>query len=169
MRSGQSPASGGSVAGRSPRPRAARSCPGTPPSPRPRSTSAWDWPSPVARRRPSTRRGRAVDPPRPRGRGPALGRRHLPGGAVAGPPARRQPRRGIGIGDAGYQVSVDGQCRRPRLVRLHPRPGTSHQGRPTSSANMFREAATIFGDLGHPGRRWGIGGHRPGHGPPRRP
>jgi DNA-binding CsgD family transcriptional regulator len=32
------------------------------------------------------------------------------------------------------------------------------QGRLVASINMFRESASLFGSLGHPGRRWGLSG-----------
>ena len=66
-----------------------------------------------------------------------------------------------GIGDAGYQVSVeknnaDGQAWFACILGLI----YLNQGRPASAANMFRESATFFGALNHPGRprRPGLGG-----------
>ena len=64
-----------------------------------------------------------------------------------------------GIGEAGYQVSVeknnaDGQAWFAVILG----PIYLNQGRPASATNMFREAATVFGTLNHPGRRWGLGG-----------
>ncbi|HEX4220020.1 MAG TPA: LuxR C-terminal-related transcriptional regulator, partial [Acidimicrobiales bacterium] len=63
------------------------------------------------------------------------------------------------IGDAGYQVSVeknnaDGQAWFAAVLGLT----YLDQGRPISAGTMFREAATLFGSLGHPGRRWGLAG-----------
>lgn len=63
------------------------------------------------------------------------------------------------IASGGYEVSVerkndDGQAWFASilaLVRLA-------QGRPATSANLFREAATLFDQLGHAGKRWGLGG-----------
>jgi DNA-binding CsgD family transcriptional regulator/tetratricopeptide (TPR) repeat protein len=64
-----------------------------------------------------------------------------------------------GIGDAGYRVSVeksnpDGQAWFAAILGLV----YLNQGRPASAANMFRESATLFGALNHPGRRDGLGG-----------
>jgi DNA-binding CsgD family transcriptional regulator/tetratricopeptide (TPR) repeat protein len=63
------------------------------------------------------------------------------------------------IGDAGYQVSVeksnvDGQAWFASILGLV----YLNQGRAASAVNMFREAATLFGSLNHPGRRAGLGG-----------
>jgi len=63
------------------------------------------------------------------------------------------------IGDAGYQVSVekgnvDGQAWFASILGLV----YLVQGRLTASINMFRESATLFGSLNHPGRRWGLTG-----------
>jgi DNA-binding CsgD family transcriptional regulator len=63
------------------------------------------------------------------------------------------------IGDAGYQVSVektnvDGQAWFASILGLV----YLVQGRLTNSINMFRESASLFGSLGHPGRRWGLSG-----------
>jgi DNA-binding CsgD family transcriptional regulator len=63
------------------------------------------------------------------------------------------------ISDAGYRVSVeknnaDGQAWFACILGLI----YLDQGRPISSGTMFREAATLFGTLGHPGRRWGLAG-----------
>jgi DNA-binding CsgD family transcriptional regulator/tetratricopeptide (TPR) repeat protein len=64
-----------------------------------------------------------------------------------------------GVGDAGYQVSVeksnpDGQAWFASVLGLI----YLEQGLPLSAMNMFREVATLFGTLNHPGRRWGLGG-----------
>ncbi len=64
-----------------------------------------------------------------------------------------------GIAEAGYQVSVeknnaDGQAWFAAILG----PVYLSQGRPASATHMFREAATVFGTLNHPGRRWGLGG-----------
>jgi DNA-binding CsgD family transcriptional regulator len=64
-----------------------------------------------------------------------------------------------GIGNAGYQVSVqkgnaDGQAWFASILGSV----LLAQGRPVSATNMFRETATLFGTLNHPGRRWGLGG-----------
>jgi DNA-binding CsgD family transcriptional regulator/tetratricopeptide (TPR) repeat protein len=63
------------------------------------------------------------------------------------------------IGDTGYQVSVekgnlDGQAWFSSILGLV----YLAQGRPLSAVNKFREVATLFGRLNHPGRRWGLGG-----------
>lgn len=63
------------------------------------------------------------------------------------------------IGDAGYQVSIDkvsadGQAWFASIMGLV----LLAKGRPASAGNLFREAATLFGELRHPGRRWGLGG-----------
>jgi DNA-binding CsgD family transcriptional regulator len=64
-----------------------------------------------------------------------------------------------GIADAGYRVSVeknnaDGQAWFASVLGLI----YLDQGRPVSAINMFREVATLFGRLNHPGRRWGLAG-----------
>jgi DNA-binding CsgD family transcriptional regulator/chromosome segregation and condensation protein ScpB len=63
------------------------------------------------------------------------------------------------IGDAGYQISVeksnvDGQAWFASIL------GLIHlaQGRLVGAINMFRESASLFGGLNHPGRRWGLSG-----------
>jgi DNA-binding CsgD family transcriptional regulator len=63
------------------------------------------------------------------------------------------------IGDAGYQVSVektnvDGQAWFASILGLV----YLVQGRLVASINMFRESASLFGSLGHPGWRWGLSG-----------
>ena len=65
----------------------------------------------------------------------------------------------VAIGEAGYQVSVEkanvhGQAWFSSVLGL----AYLAVGRARSSANMFRETATLFGNLDHPGRRWGLGG-----------
>ncbi len=63
------------------------------------------------------------------------------------------------ISEAGYQVSVS-------KANVHGQAWFSSilafvylaQGRARTSVNMFREAATHFKALDHPGRRWGLGG-----------
>ena len=64
-----------------------------------------------------------------------------------------------GIGDAGYQISVeksnvDGQAWFASIL------GLIHlaQGRLVEATHMFRESASLFGSLHHPGRRWGLSG-----------
>jgi DNA-binding CsgD family transcriptional regulator len=64
-----------------------------------------------------------------------------------------------GIADAGYQFSVeranvDGQAWFASILALI----RLIEGRPATAGNLFREAATLFGTLNHPGRRWGLGG-----------
>jgi len=66
---------------------------------------------------------------------------------------------GAAIGLAGYEVAVeknnvDGQAWFASILGL----AYLAQGRSVSSRNMFREAATLFGSLNHPGQRWGLGG-----------
>ncbi len=63
------------------------------------------------------------------------------------------------IGDAGYQISVeksnvDGQAWFASIL------GLIHlaQGRLVEATHMFRESASLFGSLHHPGRRWGLSG-----------
>jgi DNA-binding CsgD family transcriptional regulator len=63
------------------------------------------------------------------------------------------------ISDAGYQISVersnvDGQAWFASIL------GLIHlaQGRLIAATNMFRESASRFGSLNHPGRRWGLSG-----------
>ncbi len=63
------------------------------------------------------------------------------------------------IGDAGYQISVeksnvDGQAWFASVL------GLIHlaQGRLAAATQMFRESASLFGTLHHPGRRWGLSG-----------
>jgi DNA-binding CsgD family transcriptional regulator len=63
------------------------------------------------------------------------------------------------ISEAGYQVALS-------KANVHGRAWFSSilglvylaQGRARSSVNMFREVATLFRSLDHPGRRWGLGG-----------
>lgn len=63
------------------------------------------------------------------------------------------------IGEAGYQVAIergnpDGQGWFASILGLV----YLAQGRLQLSANMYREAATHFRAMGHPGQRWGLGG-----------
>jgi DNA-binding CsgD family transcriptional regulator/tetratricopeptide (TPR) repeat protein len=63
------------------------------------------------------------------------------------------------IGDVGYRVAVEktnvgGQAWFASILGLV----YLAQGRLTTSINMFRESASLFGSLGHPARRWGLTG-----------
>jgi DNA-binding CsgD family transcriptional regulator len=63
------------------------------------------------------------------------------------------------IGDAGYQISVeksnvDGQAWFASMLGLV----YLAQGRLVAATNLFRESASLFGSLNHPGRRWGLSG-----------
>jgi DNA-binding CsgD family transcriptional regulator len=63
-----------------------------------------------------------------------------------------------GTASAGYDGAVAVRDRHGQawmsslLARIH-----LLAGRPRSSARCAREAAVVFGDLGHPGARWGLG------------
>ncbi len=68
-------------------------------------------------------------------------------------------RRAAEIAEAGYQVAVerqnvDGQAWFASMLGLV----RFAQGRVATAAHLFREVAALFGQLGHPGHRWGLGG-----------